>query len=76
MMVPDAEQTTVHVEWRVTADPDHFDFTWSPLRNPHLGDAEAAARQFIEQITRTGHMRNVRLMRRTVTVEPWEDTPA
>jgi hypothetical protein len=66
----------VYVEWRVTADTDSdfpdYDFTWSELRNPHLGDAEAAARKFATHYTEHGGLRNVRLMRRTVTIEPWE----
>lgn len=37
-------------EWRVTGDPGDgypkYDFTWSPDRNPHLGDPESAARTF------------------------------
>jgi len=61
-----------YLEWRVTGDPD-YDFTWSPLRNPHLGDPEAAARQFVEKIGASGSLANLKLMRRTVTISPWEE---
>lgn len=61
-----------YVEWRVTADPD-YEFIWSPLRNPHLGDAEAAARRFVEQVATSGHLTNVKLAQRTVTIDQWEE---
>jgi len=66
----------VYGEWRVTAidsDDRDYDFTWSLLRNPHLGEPEDAARKFIAVVGESGSLRNVRLMRRTVTIAPWED---
>lgn len=70
-----------YVEWRVTADHKHpawqderpYEFIWSPLRNPQHGDAEDAARRFVEHFAKSGHMANIKLTRRTVTIEAWED---
>jgi hypothetical protein len=62
-----------YTEWRVTAEPN-YDFTWSPFLNPHLGDAERAARGFATLVVAHDSLQNVKLMCRTVTVEPWELT--
>lgn len=69
---------TSYEEWRVTGT-DHsgepYEFTWSKLRNPHLGEPEAAAAAFIaanarhKAIWRDG----LHLSRRTVTVTDWEE---
>lgn len=66
-------------EWRVTGNPGHgyplYDFTWSPDRNPHLGDPEAGARGFVELIT--AHHADPwdagpHLHHRRVTRTPWK----
>lgn len=64
-------------EWRVTGQPagDYppYDFTWSPFRNPHLGDPERGARGFIALVTAVGGWTDgPHLSRRTVTVSEWE----
>lgn len=66
-------------EWRVTGTPGHgyppYDFTWSPMRNPHLGDnPEQAARGFVAAIESAGGAWDdgPHLSRRTVTVTDWE----
>lgn len=66
-----------YIEWRVTGDPGGgfppYDFTWSPFRNPHLGDAEAGARGFISLIaSHDGWPDGPHLQKRTVTVTDWE----
>lgn len=65
-------------EWRVTGNPgpDHppYDFTWSPMLNPHLGDPERSARGFVTAIESVGTpwVDGPHLMRRTVAVTDWE----
>lgn len=53
-------------EWRVTSQPSGnyppYDFTWSLLRNPHLGDPERRAKGFVEAI-------------RSYDTPPWDDGP-
>jgi hypothetical protein len=66
---------TTYEEWRVTAriDGQPYEFTWSPMRNPHLGDSETAARGFITLMG--GHVAwedGPHLHRRTVTLTEWE----
>lgn len=79
-MVEQATETETYTEWRVTGDPGPgyppYDFTWSRWRNPHLGDPEQGARSFVALIEQhPASMRDVRLMCRTVTVEPWQEVP-
>jgi hypothetical protein len=77
MKDPRNEIEGTHTEWRVTGDPGpdwkEYDFVWSPWRNPHLGDPEKQARWFHASTIEHERMNNVRLMRRTVTVGPWEE---
>lgn len=68
--------TETFEEWRVTGKPGGnyppYDFTWSPARNPHLGDPERAARQFAEMTSAVGAwIEGPRLSRRPVTVSEW-----
>lgn len=71
-------------EWRVTGTPggafERYDFTWSPLRNPHLGDPERAARGFVALIKSanggTPWEDGPHLSHRTVTVTEWTAEPA
>jgi len=75
-----AEPTT-YEEWRVTGQPDGgyppYDFTWSPFRNPHLGECEAGARGFVAGIRKYGTWPDgPHLSRRTVTVTEWREVPA
>lgn len=69
---------TTYEEWRVTGDlgDDYppYEFTWSPRRNPHLGDPEAGARGFIALVADTGCAwpDGPHLHKRTVTVTDWE----
>lgn len=77
LILPTSCQDGVYTEWRVTAtdrDDSDYDFTWSLLRNPHLGEPEDAARKFIALVTGSGNLRNVTLSRRTVTIPSWEAT--
>ncbi|MBM0235944.1 hypothetical protein JNW88_00380 [Micromonospora sp. ATA32] len=66
-------------EWRVTGDPGGgyppYEFTWSPMRNPHLGDPERGARGFLAAIESVGGRwaDGPHLSRRTVTVTDWEE---
>jgi hypothetical protein len=69
-------------EWRVTGQLDGgfppYNFTWSPWRNPHLGDPEAAARGFVALI-RSHHGTwddGPHLSYRTVTVTDWRPVPS
>jgi hypothetical protein len=73
---------TTYEEWRVTgrfahtqpSGSDQYEFTWSPVRNPHLGNPERGARDFIrlmhdvERWTDGPH-----LHKRTVTVTDWTE---
>lgn len=67
-------------EWRVTGDPGYgctpYEFVWSPDRNPHLGDPEAAARAFVAAHERGPSVRWVdgpHLSHRAVTRTAWEE---
>lgn len=82
----DEPATETFTEWRVTGDPGPgyppYDFTWSPCRNPHLGDSETAARKFVELVDIQNGLtvpdrgiKDVRLCRRTVTVSEWQEVP-
>lgn len=64
-------------EWRVTGKPTGsyppYDFTWSPLLNPHLGDPEQSATRFVALVTAGGGWdEGPHLSHRTVTVTEWE----
>jgi hypothetical protein len=64
-------------EWRVTGQPalgwNGYDFTWSPERNPHLGDPELAARSFVAAIAKEGGWESgPHLHRRRITRTAWE----
>jgi hypothetical protein len=65
-------------EWRVTGRPGQgyppYEFTWSLLRNPHLGDPETGARGFFSTIPAFTERweDGPHLSRRTVTVTEWE----
>lgn len=64
-------------EWRVTGEPGHgyptYEFVWSPLINPQLGDAKEAALAFIEKIwIRDDWLIGPYLSHRTVTVTDWK----
>jgi hypothetical protein len=70
---------TSYEEWRVTGDPGQgfppYEFTWSPARNPHLGDdPETGARGFIAllQAHHETWIDGPHLHKRTVTVTDWE----
>ncbi|GAB1642551.1 hypothetical protein [Krasilnikovia sp. MM14-A1259] len=68
---------TTYEEWRVTGDPGagfpKYDFTWSPERNPDLGDPETGARKFVALIASCGGWPDgPHLQRRTKTVTEWE----
>jgi hypothetical protein len=65
-------------EWRVTGDPrdgsEPYEFTWSPFRNPHLGDPEVGARGFVRLVrSHEGWTDGPHLHKRTVTVTEWEE---
>lgn len=65
-------------EWRVTGEPGHgyptYDFVWSPIINPQLGDPREAALTFIEKIRlRDDWADGPRLSHRTVTITNWHD---
>lgn len=70
-MIP-PEDAGEYAELRVVAAPD-YDFTWSLLRNPHLGEPEVALRRFLDQVAKSVHLTNIKVMRRTITVGPWEE---
>lgn len=70
---------TTYEEWRVTGDPGGgfplYEFTWSPMRNSHLGDPEAGARGFVALIESVGGWpEGPYLSHRTVTVTEWAVT--
>lgn len=66
-------------EWRVTGDPGHgfpyYGFTWSPDRNPQLGDPETAARTFVAGIAKlpTRWVDGPHLSMRQVKRSKWRD---
>lgn len=70
---------STYEEWRITGDPGEgyspYEFTWSPARNPHLGDdPEKGARGFVRLIESVGGWPDgPHLHKRTVTVTEWED---
>lgn len=66
------EQSGTYEEWRVTGKVrgEDYDFTWSKLRNPHLGDPEQAARNFAEKIA-VEWDDGPHLHRRTATITLW-----
>lgn len=45
-------------EWQVTGQPEvgqpPYSFTWSPRRNPQLGDAGLAAKAFLQRLAQRG----------------------
>lgn len=63
-------------EWRVTGSPGEatpsYSFVWSLLRNPHLGDPEAAARAFMALDNVSRWVEGPYLSKRTVTITEWE----
>jgi hypothetical protein len=71
------EQVGTFEEWRVTGHPGQgfppYEFIWSPLINPQLGDAHEAALAFVERIWVRGDWADgPHLSRRTVTLSAWE----
>jgi hypothetical protein len=76
---PTGGEPGTYEEWRVTGLPGQgyppYAFTWSLLRNPHLGDPETGARGFMATIPAfTEHWEDgPHLSHRTVTVTAWED---
>lgn len=72
----DIDHATTYEEWRVTGQPGRgyppYEFTWSTLRNPHLGEAEGAARAFMAQELDWDD--GPHLHRRTVTITEWTPT--
>lgn len=67
---------TTFEEWRVTGDPGDgyppYEFTWSPFRNPQLGEPEACARSFAALVDQHGRWPDgPHLEHRTVTVTEW-----
>lgn len=77
--VPAVPAPETFEEWRVTGQPRglapgvRYDFTWSPERNPHLGDAETAARHFVGIAHVTPWADGPHLSKRTVTRTAWEE---
>jgi hypothetical protein len=70
---------STYEEWRVTGriDGDPYDFTWSPFRNPHLGEGEAGARGFVALVaSRDAWTGGPHLHKRTVTVTDWTEVDA
>jgi hypothetical protein len=73
---------TTYEEWRVTGDPGEgfppYAFTWSPFRNPHLGDdPEASARGFVRLVrSHESWTDGPHLHKRTVTVTDWTEVDA
>ena len=76
---------TSYEEWRVTGQPNAFrgvefppyEFVWSLRINPHLGDPEQAAREFVAGMARHADRCGTwtdgpHLHHRTVTVTDWE----
>jgi hypothetical protein len=64
-------------EWRVTGchgeGDEPYDFTWSPDRNPHLGDPEAGARKFVAKVNEYGGWSDgPHLSMRAVSRTPWQ----
>jgi len=70
---------TSYDEWRVVGTfasafngNEGYEFTWSTARNPHLGDPERGARDFIESLRDVDRWADgPHLLRRTVTVTEW-----
>lgn len=63
------------IEWRVTGRPyvsdrEIFEFVWSPLSTPWLGDSETAARQFMA--IGSGWADGPHLSMRSVEIGEWE----
>jgi hypothetical protein len=74
-LIAGRQPVTTYEEWRVTGriDGDPYEFTWSPFRNPHLGEPEPAARGFIALVaSRDAWTDGPHLHKRTVTVTDWE----
>lgn len=77
---------TTYEEWRVTGQPGEmfngadwppYDFTWSLRTNPHLGDPERAARDFMAKVGQYDTWRDgPHLHKRTVTVTDWQEVEA
>jgi hypothetical protein len=67
---------TTYEEWRAIGSigGEPYEFTWSPQRNPHLGDPQAAARKFVKAFRDVGIdvESELRLEHRTVTVTEWQ----
>jgi len=74
-------QVTTYDEWRITGTPGQdyppYDFTISPFLNPHLGDPETEARNFVAMHAALGDPweDGPHLHCRTVTVTEWQDPP-
>lgn len=70
------DEPGTYEEWRVTGRVrgEDYDFTWSKLRNPHLGDPEQGARKFAERIA-VDWDDGPHLHRRTVTIREWRPAP-
>lgn len=79
-----AGKPIVYDEWRVVADhrdglvrqaSPGYDFTWSKRLNPHLcdPDAESAARAHVALSGFQQSCENIRILHRTVTVNPWAE---
>lgn len=76
-----------YTEWRVTGVPDYvgqqYEFVWSELLNPRLGDAETAAKNFQDMIVngpdrwpgRKAWLEGPVISTRTVTITEWVDQP-
>lgn len=68
--------TQTFEEWRATGNPGGgyppYEFTWSPMLNPHLGDPERGARAFAAAMSDKWDD-GPHLRRRTVTVTGWEN---
>lgn len=67
-----AAEPDTYEEWRVTGtvQGEDYDFTWSKLRNPHLGDPEQGARKFAERLAVTWDD-GPHLHHRTIVIHSW-----
>lgn len=72
-------------EWRVTGRfingftgrEEHYEYTWSPIRNPWQGDSETGARFFIRTMSDAEKWTDgPHLHKRTVTATDWAEEDA